>query len=576
MQMKKSAKKRIFRPVALLLALLLLFAVPVADRLLPDAAAVGDPVPYLRIGLKYGGDAVADADLHNETGSGFDFGYFDDSRNFVALTGTEVSAISILNDWTMHREPSWQRYAAGSGGDITVGCWHILLDTFATLSDAQALASEYADGFISLTQDNWCVCVGSYTSRADAEAAITERGITGTAMSGSDRCVTVVETNSGRILFEFDESSRRLGIMPRASGGKAAVTSFNNHRYYGGFQFFRASGGNMTVVNFVSMDDYTACVIRAEVGNGWPMEALKAQAVAVRSYAAAYLNHHEKKYGFDMCGTSECQQYIGLASVMENCEAAARETSGIYMTYQGEIIKAFYFSCDGGATESCENVFNEKLDYLRGKSDIYESSVKTGWENWAYTYSAAEITDILNRKGYYCATIVGITPKYTEQGNIYSLTFTDQNGKEITVSRSEAGSVLCSDTYRKYTRSQRFTVSSTGASRSANFQSADFYVNSTGTRLDTSSTVYAMGSDGVKQALNLTGGVSLMTGNGMVQVEAVENPDSDMIRGTEFLISGSGYGHNVGMSQYGAKAMAELGYTYKEILNFYYTGVQIG
>lgn len=281
MRMKKLAKKRGFRSTALLLALLMLFAVPGADRcLLPDAAAAGDPVPYLRVGLRYGSTVTASANLLNHRGSGYDIGYFDDSRYFVSLMKTDLTGISVLKDWTMHWAKSSEQYETGANGDIVVGSWHILLDVCNTLPSAQKLASGYADGFVAMMQGEWCACAGSYISKADAEEAIWERGIDGTAMTGSNRCVTVVDTNTGRILFEFDENDRSLGIMPCASGGEPAVTWFSGYRYYGGFQFFRADGNDMTVVNFVNMDDYTACVVDAELGSGWPMEALKAQAVA--------------------------------------------------------------------------------------------------------------------------------------------------------------------------------------------------------------------------------------------------------------------------------------------------------
>ena len=570
MQMKKLAKKRFCRPVALILVLLFLLAIPGANRMLwSDAAATGDPVPYLRIGLRYGNSTVQSADLLNDQGCGFDFGYFDGNRQFVSLAGTDAASISIMRDFTMHRNETKHQYESGVGGNIVVGCWHILLDTCVTLPDAQKLAAGYDDGFTALMQGDWCALAGSYTSEADAKAALRERGIDGTVVSGSTRCVTVVETNTGRILFEFDESSRSLAVMPRSTGGKSAVTWFSGKRYYGAFQFSRRDGLDLTVVNFVNMDDYIACVVRAEMVNVWPLEALKAQAVAARSYAAAYLNHHEAKYGFDLCWTTECQSYKGLEPDMDNCERAARETSGIYMTYQNEYVKAFYFACDGGATEDSENVFNEKLDYLRGKKDIYEGNVKTLWDHWTEHYTASEITALLNEGGHPCATIVGITPKYTALGNIASLTFTDINGRDWPISRHEAASILTGN--GKHIYSQRFTITS-----EENPQSADFRVNYTGNRLDTASPVYAMGSNGERQVIDLDSGVTVITGTGIEQVNGMQSQGGEMIRGTRFCITGSGCGHNVGMSQYGAMAMASLGYTYQEILNYYYTGVTIG
>ena len=200
-------------------------------------------------------------------------------------------------------------------------------------------------------------------------------------MTCSDRCVTVVATGTVHILFQFDCGEKRsLGVMPMAEEGEKPTTWFKGYRYYGGFQYQRIDGKDLNVVNFLSMDDYIKGVIPYEMNAAWPLEALKAQATAARTYTAAHLNHHSSS-GFDLCCEVDCQTYRGVNASDEVSDRAVDETSGVYMTYEGEYVNAFYFSSDGGATEDCENVFGAKLPYLKGKADPYEAYVDTGHDN---------------------------------------------------------------------------------------------------------------------------------------------------------------------------------------------------
>ena len=411
--------------------------------------------------------------MQNAVGSGFSFGYFDEDRSFVPLGSTQETAITMIKDWNMYLVGGKYQTDAVSGAEV-VGCYHVrLAETYPDFPSAKAAADAYEDGFPAYHEDAWYVCVGSYTGQSAGAAAAESRGLNGTSMTCSNRCVTVVATGTVHILFQFDCGERRsLAVMPTAEEGEKATTWFKGYRYYGGFQYQRIDGKDMNVVNFLSMDDYIKGVIPYEMNAAWPLEALKAQAVAARTYTAAHLNHHNGS-GFDLCCEVDCQTYRGVNASDENSDRAVDETSGVYMTYEGEYVNAFYFSSDGGATEDCENVFNAPLPYLRGKPDPYEAYVQTGRENWRFVYSADEITAILRMKNYRCAQIVSITPTYTSMGNIYSLKFTDANGVNWVFSKDRAGSILYSSAYQKYTYSQRFTVTDADAPADEN----SFYVD---------------------------------------------------------------------------------------------------
>ena len=154
-------------------------------------------------------------------------------------------------------------------------------------------------------------------------------------------------------------------------------------------------------------------------------------------------------------------------------------------------------------------------------------------------------------------------------GNIYSLKFTDANGKNWTFSKYNASSILYSSQYGKYTYSMRFTVKGENQA-----DSTILYANSSRDVLDDIGEVYALGSGGVAQKLEGMGTLSVMTGSGVEEISIVGSGAA--IAAERYVISGSGWGHNVGLSQYGAKAMAEQGLNYRDILEFYFTGVTIG
>lgn len=558
-------------------AALALFLVLAAALFLPGsraARAYTNPVKTMKIGLYYGSDAMAAANLQNFVGSGFTFGYYDPDRVFHAVGETDETKLTMLKDWTMYLSGGVYSDSQPSGSYDVIGCYHIRLnENCGDFAAAKNLAGLYAGGFPAYHNGNWYACVGSYTSQAAAETAMVERGLSGKAMTASSGCVTVVATGSTRILFQFDYgTAASLAVRPRAdSSGEKPQTWFKGYRYYGAFQYTRVSGGNMNVINMVDLEDYIKGVVPYEMSSSWPLEALKAQAICARTYAASTINHHRDQ-GFDLCCGDDCQVYRGTNSAADSTNRAVDETAGVYITYNGSLCQVFYFSSDGGATEDSENVFNEALPYLRGVEDPYEQYVYTGKSNWSFTYSLSEITHILQMKGYRCAQIVSVTPSYTKMGNIASLKFTDANGKNWSFSRYNACTILYSPTYGKYTYSMRFTITPEGG---VNLSVPLYYVNGGGDTLADPAEVYAVGSGGEVLPVELEG-ASVLTASGTETLFPAGEKAGSGSGGSGYVVSGSGWGHNVGMSQYGAKAMAEQGYTYEDILNFYFTGVDIG
>ena len=533
------------------------------------AEAYNNPISTLKIGLRYGDDALVAANLENHKGAGYTFGFYDSDREYHSVGGTDQTRITMLKDWSLYLSGNTYYDEEPNSYTDVVGCYHIRLNVeYFTFQDAAVAAAQYTKAFPSYFYGKWYVCVGSYVSYGDAEAANFELGLSGEPMTASSYCVAVVATGTSNILFKFDcGSEASLAVMPKATGDEKPQTWFKGYRYLGGFQYTRINGENLTVVNYVDLEDYVKGVIGYEMDNSWPVEALKAQAMCARTYAVSRIGHH-KSYGFDLCSTTCCQVYGGQNKESANIEQAVDSTAGLYILYDNQLCQTFYHSSDGGATENSENVFVEVLPYIRGVIDPHEQSVRTGYSSWSFTYTAQQITALLQSKNYSCGNIISITPTYTALGNIYSLKFTDDRGKNYTFSKGNAGSILYSSALGKYTYSQRFTLLAEGASETA------VYINGPQNPVTDTGEMYAIGSGEVVEHLGGVAQITVMTGEG---TQTVELSGSGLAQsGDAYVVSGSGWGHNVGMSQYGAKAMAILGYSYEDIVKFYFTGVTIG
>ena len=217
------------------------------------------------------------------------------------------------------------------------------------------------------------------------------------------------------------------------------------------------------------------------------------------------------------------------------------------------------------------NVGGREKGYLKGKADPYESLVSIPNYNWSVTYTADELTWILDQKEYNVGTVKNVyVSEYTPLGNVKKLTI--QGSRDtLTVSGDTCRTIFYSSTYQKSVKSLRFSINGGGPSGTGGV-----VVNGS-TTLD--------GLDGVS-VISGSGKVSRLDGNSASVISSsgisgVSTSSGGSVKPTSsnngtFTITGTGSGHNVGMSQYGAKAMAESGYDYEEILKFYYTDVTIG
>jgi len=329
---------------------------------------------------------------------------------------------------------------------------------------------------------------------------------------------------------------------------------------YNGYVKAVQAGGYINIVNVVDMDNYVTNVVPYEIGASSPIEALKAQAICARTYAAYNMGKH-KSQGFDVCNTTDCQVYGAIpASPNANVAAAVAATSGMMMTYNGAIIDAVFFAstADGsgsGWTEDAKNVWGSDIPYLKSVS-----STEAKNSSWTYTISQADATT--NLASYGLGTITDIKATSTSaHGAVTALTVTGTLGsKSFTLEKCRtflSGSVL---------RSQAYTITknTTGAATSGGI------IAQTSDGTSTISGSVTVASSTGTSTVNLAGAVA-QSANGTSTL-----PTGTTSGGTvSWTFSGRGWGHLVGMSQEGAITMANNGSTYDQILKHYYTGITI-
>lgn len=311
---------------------------------------------------------------------------------------------------------------------------------------------------------------------------------------------------------------------------------------------FQVDGdGMLTVTNVLAIETYLQGVIPSEMHEGFPIEALKAQAIASRSEILAKLGISHQADPFDVCADVHCQVYSGLSKRSETTDQAVRETRGLVLSHKGKVCSAVYSAVCGGHTENNENAWGgEAKQYLEGRYDgpdrlrLYgdlseEKNVKRWIDRtpdaycntkrddalpaleytkkyfrWEVRYSQAELRETIEKNtGRSVGAILNIKPMARgKSGRILKLTVEGKTGDIILQGELEIRKALSPNT----------------------LWSSCFYT--------------------VKRGW--TAGA----------------PD-------EFLIKGAGWGHGVGMCQTGAAILALNGSRFDHILRHYYKGAQI-
>ena len=366
----------------------------------------------------------------------------------------------------------------------------------------------------------------------------------------------MVITGTGEILYQLDMlGDYPLGILPMSR-----QTWFKGYKYYGGFEYRRTSGNNLSVINVVSLTDYIKGVIPYEMDPSWPVEALKAQALCAKCYTLNSMGKHSSK-GFDLCNTTDCQVYYGTNRATDTSDAAVDATDGLYVLYNGEVCQTYYHASSGGYTEDVANIWGKDIPYLKAVEDTYLESLRP----FRYTLDLDDISWILQAKGYIDQDVTDLyVSKYSAVGNVLALTVVLKNGQTKTFTGDRARTALNSSTLGITIGSHRYTINGGGWGET---------VCINGTPVSTED-LYALGNGKKASKVDLSGGLVALTAGGLEEVTVTE-PQRESGNDGVYVIEGTGSGHNIGMSQEGARSMAKLGFSCEEIIEFYFTGAKV-
>ncbi|WP_180247630.1 SpoIID/LytB domain-containing protein [Bacillus sp. AFS031507] len=381
--------------------------------------------------------------------------------------------------------------------------------------------------------------VGSYYLNGDSTNLLT-----------SDRSYTVKVENE--TLGLYDGTTRlatgsELSITPVNSIDHAVI---NNREYAGSFLFTVEKNQYVRPINTINFEDYVKSVVPDEMPALWPMEALKAQAVSARTYAYFRLNQV-------INDTTTFQVYGGVTSLHPRSSEAVDATEGEILTNDGNVIDAVFSASNGGKTEKLFNVWYPKsLPYFKVQTDEYDTT--NTWEATLHKQQM-DITslDLKNPDNWWDSKneIDELYASNIKKWIIKNLP--GFSGKQIKIVSIPKVS------FNSPTESGRFTKSNL---------TLEFFIKD------------MFNSDGELELQ--TASINNQLADDMRTIIGTNDPDpkkagtrdmkSNLFSINEtndaFVFSGSGNGHGVGLSQYGANHRAAAGILYKDILSFYYPG----
>jgi len=346
------------------------------------------------------------------------------------------------------------------------------------------------------------------------------------------------------------ENSQPVEVVGLKRRGKPAA-------YRGEFQIVKnpSKQDKFYAINTLPLEEYLRGVVPNELPVSFGLEALKAQAVAARNYALRPRTQINKF--FDVCDSVQSQVYFGINTENPLSDKAVVQTSGQVALYNGEPILALYSSTAGGYTESYENAFSERgsekfpanpLPYLKGKPDT-EGTPPLNTEEAARSFYTS------------CPASMDCGSSY------FRWTRTWQEAdlrRELNASLSKfSSSSLISPKFEKGTdigKIKKLEVLSRGVSGKA----IEVKISAEN------------GEWNIKKELIIRR-VFTFNGSALPSANIVfQNTYDDTQNLLTINVFGGGYGHGVGMSQYGAGFMSKNGATYDKIIQHYYDGVSIG
>ncbi len=341
--------------------------------------------------------------------------------------------------------------------------------------------------------------------------------------------------SKGQTKYSTDNTNGKVFILPKDFN--LIIKNNDNRgiwlgkRRYAGELRVSMKNNKLQVINHIEIDKYLRSVVGSEMPKEFPLAALQAQAVASRTYAMKLLD--KQKY-FDVKATEDSQVYLGLESETPSTIQAVRSTKSLVMVYRDKLINAVFHSSSGGRTESSGHVWKYHFPYLISVVDYDQYNPKY---KWSKEISATKLDDIFKELGGLKSIQI---IKKSKSNRVLKILIYGPKGREII-----SGKTLRKNLSLKSTKFDlEFVLSDIPNKKEIN--EVDKYI--------------------INSHLNLD-----------KDLDAVFTPQALPPIRTEYvlLVKGLGAGHGVGMSQWGAKNMAEKGANFRRILRHYYRGVKI-
>lgn len=374
---------------------------------------------------------------------------------------------------------------------------------------------------------------------------------------------------------------------------------YDSREYAQDIYFLLAKEGYVPI-NYVDVEEYLRGVVPAEMPHTWHVEALKAQSVAARTYAYRAMKHNADKFA-DILSTTADQAYLGVKVYRLESDFAISHTQKMILSHEGEPILAFYSSDNGGYT-----VESAQLPYLKAKSDPYSGSSKSAKWDYYVRFEQLEqalgipkiksveiseldkslrVSDLIVDTVFGSRTIRGSDfRKAIGYSKVKSTLFTISNdagsSKEVLGAHGKLEASPNKPAVFKENKDavQYYVIGINGMQK---LDVNAHYVQSASAKSKFSYThpIYAQGISQI-QALDIGKKIEKKTSSTGESGMSVDPAKFLQSRGDAKVLSqdggiyikGLGYGHGMGMSQWGAKNRAEAGQSYQEILEFYYEG----
>ena len=213
--------------------------------------------------------------------------------------------------------------------------------------------------------------VKSLSIECEASCLVKEGGASVCVLQAGEsaRC----EVSGKRLLIRWgSKNEKSVGALTVHSSNKAPITvkACGASITCAGLIRLGVVDGAMLIVNEVDLEDYVRGVLPNEMSSSWPLEALKAQAVAIRTLGVSRAGEHESE-GFDLCDTTHCQVYRGAGSETDETNAAVSATAGEILVYDDKPVAAYYCStCGGKTSDSFGSKHIASAPYLNVKQDL--------------------------------------------------------------------------------------------------------------------------------------------------------------------------------------------------------------